>query len=49
MEFLHMPTERCVDLLEVDAAGLLLADGRGALQLVIASAEQARLVELLQI
>ena len=49
MEFLHMLTERCVELLEVDAAGLLLADGRGALQLVAASTEQARLAELLQI
>ena len=29
MEFLHMLTERCVELLEVDAAGLLLADAGG--------------------
>jgi transcriptional regulator with GAF, ATPase, and Fis domain len=49
MEFLHLLTERCVELLEVDAAGLLLADGTGALQLVAASTEQARLVELFQI
>jgi GAF domain-containing protein len=49
MEFLHLLTERCVELLEVDAAGLLLVDGRGALQLVAASTEQARLVELFQI
>jgi transcriptional regulator with GAF, ATPase, and Fis domain len=46
MEFLHMLTERCVELLEVDAAGLLLADARGALRLVAASTEQARVVEL---
>jgi GAF domain-containing protein len=49
MEFLQTLTERCVELLEVDAAGLLLADGRGALQLVAASTEQARIVELFQI
>ena len=49
MEFLHMLTERCVELLEADAAGLLLADGRGALRLVAASDEQARLAELFQI
>ena len=49
MEFLHLLTERCVEILEVDAAGLLLADGRGTLQLVAASTEQARLVELFQI
>jgi transcriptional regulator with GAF, ATPase, and Fis domain len=49
MEFLHMLTERCVELLEVDAAGLLLVDARGTLQLVAASAEQARVAELFQI
>ncbi len=49
MEFLHMLTERCVELLEVDAAGLLLADRLGALQLVAASTEQARVAELFQI
>src|SRR6185437_10004364 len=49
MEFLHMLTERCVELLEVDAAGLLLADDRGTLQLVAASTEQARVAELFQI
>jgi transcriptional regulator with GAF, ATPase, and Fis domain len=49
MEFLQTLTDRCVDLLEVDAAGLLLADGRGALRLLAASTEQARVVELFQI
>jgi GAF domain-containing protein len=49
MEFLQTLTERCVELLEVDAAGLLLADGRGALRLVAASTEQARVVELFQL
>ncbi len=49
MEFLHTLTERCVELLDVDAAGLLLADGRGALRLVAASTEQARVAELFQI
>ena len=49
MEFLHMLTERCVELLEVDAAGLLLADGHGVLRLVAASTEQARVAELFQI
>jgi len=49
MEFLHTLTERCVELLEVDAAGLLLADSRGALRLVAASTEQARVAELFQI
>ena len=49
MEFLQTLTDRCVELLEVDAAGLLLADSRGMLRLVAASTEQARVVELFQI
>jgi GAF domain-containing protein len=49
MEFLQTLTERCVELLEVDAAGLLLADAQGTLRLVAASTEQARVAELFQI
>jgi transcriptional regulator with GAF, ATPase, and Fis domain len=49
MEFLQTLTERCVELLEVNAAGLLLADAGSGLQVVAASAEQARLIELFQI
>jgi len=49
MEFLQTLIDRCVELLEVDAAGLLLADSRGALRLIAASTEQARVVELFQI
>jgi GAF domain-containing protein len=39
----------CVDLLAADAAGLLLADGRGRLQVVAASNEDAQTMELLQL
>ena len=49
MDFLHTLAERCVELLDVDAAGLLLADGRGALRLVAASTERARVAELFQL
>src|SRR6202000_315187 len=49
MDFLHTLTVRCVELLEVDAAGLLLADSGGALRLVAASTEQAKVVELFQL
>ena len=49
IDFLHTLTERCVELLEVDAVGILLADQRGALNLVAASTEQARLLELFQL
>jgi transcriptional regulator with GAF, ATPase, and Fis domain len=49
IDFLHRLTERCVELLGVSAAGLLLTDQRGALRVVAASAERARLLELLQL
>jgi GAF domain-containing protein len=40
---------RCVELLDVTAAGLMLADPRGQLRAVASSNEQARLLELLEI
>ena len=49
IEFLHTLTERCVQLLDVDAAGILLIDQRGNLNLVAASTEQTRLLELFQL
>jgi GAF domain-containing protein len=49
VDFLHTLTERCVELLDVDAAGILLADLRGTLNLMAASTEQARLLELFQL
>ena len=49
IEFLHILTERCVQLLDVDAAGILLIDQRGTLNLVAASTEQTRLLELFQL
>ncbi len=39
----------CVTLLGADAAGLLLTDQRGSLQVVSASSEQAHVVELFQL
>lgn len=35
-DFLHSLTERCIELLDVSAAGLLLADTEGRLQLISA-------------
>src|ERR1043166_4503758 len=49
IDFLYVLTDRCVRLLNVSAAGLLLTDQRGALQLVAASSEQTRLLELFQV
>ncbi|MEU5877993.1 GAF and ANTAR domain-containing protein [Spirillospora sp. NPDC047279] len=49
IDLLHILTERCVELLGIDAVGILLADQRGALSLVAASTEQARLLELFQL
>src|SRR4249919_916487 len=49
IDFLHVLTDRSVQLLEVSAAGLLLADPRGELRVVAASSEAARLLELFQI
>lgn len=49
IEFLHTLTARCVQLLDVDAAGLLLTDGQGTLRVVAASSERTRLLELFQL
>ena len=42
IDFLHVLTDRSVQLLDVSAAGLLLADPRGELRVVAASSEAAR-------
>jgi GAF domain-containing protein len=49
IDFLHVLTERCVQLLGISAAGLLLTDGHDMLQLVAASSERTRLLELFQL
>jgi len=49
IDFLHVLTERCVQLLDVSAAGLLLTDGQNKLQVVAASTERTRLLELFQL
>jgi GAF domain-containing protein len=49
IDFLHVLTTRSVELLDVSAAGLLLADPRGELRVVAASSEAARLLELFQL
>ncbi|WP_395110173.1 GAF and ANTAR domain-containing protein [Actinomadura sp. SCN-SB] len=49
IDFLQRLAERCVELLEVEAAGILLTDQADALQVIAASTDQARLLELFQL
>ena len=49
IELLHGLCDDCVALLGSDAAGLLLTDQRGNLQVVSASTEAAQMVELFQL
>jgi GAF domain-containing protein len=49
IDFLHVLTQRCVQVLEVSAAGLLLTDAQGTLRVVAASSERTRLLELFQL
>jgi ANTAR domain/GAF domain len=49
IDFLHTLADRSVELLGAEAAGLMLADQRGNLQLVASSAESARLLEVFEL
>ncbi|WP_104130768.1 GAF and ANTAR domain-containing protein [Cryobacterium sp. N21] len=48
LEVLHTLVEECVELLDATAAGLLLADPSGELQVVASTSEESYLVEVLQ-
>jgi transcriptional regulator with GAF, ATPase, and Fis domain len=49
IDFLQVLAERCVDLLEVSAAGIMLADSEGRLRHAACSSEQMRLAELFEV
>ncbi|GLZ48942.1 transcriptional regulator [Actinomycetospora sp. NBRC 106375] len=46
LDMLTMLSERCVELLDVDAAGVILTDGQGGLSVAAASTERTRLLEV---
>ena len=48
-ELLQVLADRCVEVLDVAASGLMLASSEAGLQVMVASDEQARLLELFQI
>jgi hypothetical protein len=49
IDFLERLADRCAELLGVSACGVMIADYLGVLNLVAASSEEARLVELAQL
>ena len=49
IDLLHTLAERSVELLDADAAGLILADPRGQLHVLAATTDQARVLELFEL
>jgi transcriptional regulator with GAF, ATPase, and Fis domain len=49
IDFLHTLATRSVELLDADAAGIMLADQRGGLHVMASSTEEARLLELYEL
>jgi transcriptional regulator with GAF, ATPase, and Fis domain len=49
IDFLQTLAERCVELLDVSEAGIMLADGKGGLRHAACSSERMRLVELFEL
>jgi transcriptional regulator with GAF, ATPase, and Fis domain len=49
IDFLHSLTERCVTLLDVAEAGVVLADVHGELRALASSSERMRLLELIEL
>ena len=48
IDFLHRVAARCVELLDCDEAGVMLADAAGTLRVMASSSERAHALELMQ-
>lgn len=49
VDVLTLLTKRCVDLFDIQAAGVLVVDGHGDFRVMAASSEEMRLLELFQL
>jgi GAF domain-containing protein len=49
VDLLQLLVDTCRDVLDMTAAGILLADGRGDLEVIASTSESSRLVEMLQL
>ena len=49
VDLLQVLVDSCRDLLDTTAAGILLADSQGRLELVVSTSEASRLVEMMQL
>lgn len=49
IDFLYILAQRCTELLDVAAAGIMLVDPHGTLRVAASSVEQARLLELYEL
>ncbi|WP_104082737.1 GAF and ANTAR domain-containing protein [Cryobacterium sp. Y11] len=49
VDLLHTLVEKCAALLDASAAGIILSDGDGELEVVASTNERSRLVEILQL
>ena len=49
VDLLHWLVERCTEILDTEAGGLMLVDPTGQLQLVASTSEEAELVEIFQL
>lgn len=49
VDFLQSVTETSIELLDADAAGLMLADQHGALQVMASTSQETRILELLEL